>query len=142
MLPQVGVGGETPSPMKLRLASIRIAPAARSPLSTTISPRMLRRMWPARIRQAPAPTARAASTNSWRTRERVVGWAEPVDGVLDDGAPRGDQRRGARPGRDPDREGDPGDRDPVAEERRPHLLALRARPAHPRGSLSTGCAGR
>lgn len=45
MLPQVGVGGETPSPIKLKLASMRMAEAVNTPASTTVSPTRPGRMW-------------------------------------------------------------------------------------------------
>ena len=80
MMPQLGVGGCTPSPMKLRPASSRIAfgiarVAATMSGASVFGRRCLRRMKPLR---APAP--REAWTYSWcfsdrscaRTRRAVV----------------------------------------------------------------------
>src|SRR5262249_19943330 len=44
IFPQVGVGGETPRPIKLRLASMRMADAVNTLASTTVSPSKLGKM--------------------------------------------------------------------------------------------------
>lgn len=52
MLPQVAVGGGTPSPMKARVDSVRIAVASQSEASTTTSSMMFGRMWPNMMRRS------------------------------------------------------------------------------------------
>ncbi len=52
MPPQVGVGGRTPSPMKLSEASMRIAVASHSDPMTRISATMLGRMWMVMMRRS------------------------------------------------------------------------------------------
>ncbi len=61
MLPQVGVGGATPKPKKLKLASTRMAVAVQRLLITRISPRILGKIWDRTILFLFAPRARTAS---------------------------------------------------------------------------------
>ena len=58
--PQLGVGGLTPNPMKLRFASWRMAVAIQRVPTTRISLAMLGRMWTKMMRKSLIPRARAA----------------------------------------------------------------------------------
>src|SRR5262245_20199685 len=73
MLPQLGLGGGSPRPRKLRPASARMTPAIPTVAWTMTGPAMLGRRWRTRMRSELAPAARAESTNS-SSRERRI-WA-------------------------------------------------------------------
>ena len=60
MFPQLGVGGWTPMPRKLRADSVRIAPATPSVAVTRTDAIAFGRIWRKMIRRSPAPITRAA----------------------------------------------------------------------------------
>src|SRR5690606_4357827 len=60
MLPQLGVGGCTPRPRKLKLASVRMAVAIHKVDMTEMGPRMLGMMWRRMMRASLTPMARHA----------------------------------------------------------------------------------
>jgi hypothetical protein len=62
MFPQVGMGGFTPNPRKLKAASIRMAVAIQRLPMTMIGPEMLGITWKKRIPASLLPISRAAST--------------------------------------------------------------------------------
>jgi hypothetical protein len=62
MFPKVGVGGGTPTPKKLKLASSLIAVPIQRVLITRVSPKMLGKIWRMTMRKSLAPIDFAAAT--------------------------------------------------------------------------------
>ena len=68
MRPQVGTSGGKPRPRKLSVLSAMMAAAMSMVPATITGPRLLGRMWRSTCRGTLAPSARAASTNSFSRR--------------------------------------------------------------------------
>src|SRR3546814_3607532 len=64
MEPQLGAGGGTPTPRKLRPASMVMTTGMSMEARMSSGPMMLGRMWTATMRGAPAPIAVSATMNS------------------------------------------------------------------------------
>src|SRR5918911_4046716 len=84
MLPQEGTDGGTPSPRKLRLASITMVDASPKLATTVSGPSVLGRMWRSMIHLPEAPSARAACTysssrnDSASARSTRAYWTQPT----------------------------------------------------------------